>query len=144
VSNEQAHLEFKVRNVTEAEEKIEVRWWLFARGIGSTSSALRVAEGGSKEMKVSPRQVADFKSGGHTFHRQEARSQAFFPHQKLSLRDRQEFGKQTEGVKFAGYGVQIISGGQVLDSKFTSDDLAAHVGASRNAPGKKTGGGGKK
>jgi hypothetical protein len=144
VSNEQAHLEFKVRNVTESEEKMEVRWWLFARGIGSTSGALRVAEGGSKEMTVAPRQVADFKSGSHTFHREEAQSQAFRPGQKLSLKERQEFGKHTEGVKFAGYGVQLISGGQVLDSKFTSDDLAAHVGASRNTPGKKSGGGGKK
>ncbi len=140
VSNEQTHLELKVRNLTESDEKVEVRWWLFERGIGSTASGLRVAEGGSKEIKVSARQAADFKSGGHNFHREEAKSQAFHPRQNLSLKERQEFGKHTGGVKYAGYGVQLISGGQVLDSKFSADDLAAHVGASRNTPGKKSAG----
>ncbi len=142
VTNEEIHLEVGVRNVTGVESKVELRWWLFHHGIGSTPNALKVADGGSKMMDVPSGQVGHFKSPKHTFHRKEAQSQPFRPGQKGV--DRVRLGKNTEGVKFAGYGVQIISGGQVLDSKFTSDDLAEHVGASRNTPGKKAGGGGKK
>jgi hypothetical protein len=144
VTDEQIHLEAKLKSVADADTKVEVRWWLFERGIGSTANALKVAQGGSKEINVGSRQVADFKSASHGFHRQEAQSQAFLPGARIGIQAREKLGKNTEGFKFAGYGVQLISGGQVLDSKFSSDDLAAHVGASRNTPGKKAGGGGKK
>ena len=65
------------------------------------------------------------------------------PGARIGLLARERFGKNTQGFKFAGYGVQLISGGQVLDSKFSADDLAAYVGASRNTPGKKMGDGNK-
>lgn len=144
VTDEQIHLEAKLKSVADADTKVEVRWWLFERGIGSTANALKVAQGGSKEINVGSRQVADFKSASHGFHHQEAQSQAFLPGVPIGILARERLGKNTKGFKFAGYGVQLISGGQVLDSKFSSDDLASHVGASRNTPGKKAGGGGKK
>lgn len=143
VTDEQIHLEARLKSVADADAKVEVRWWLFERGIGSTANALKVAQGGSQEINVGSRQVVDFKSASHGFHRQEAQSQAFLPGARIGLLARERFGKNTQGFKFSGYGVQLISGGQVLDSKFSADDLAAHVGASRNTPGKKMGDGNK-
>ena len=141
VVNEEIHLEVSVKKATEFDSKVELRWWLFQRGIGSTSHELKVADGGSEQIDVTSQGVASFKSKVHNFHRKEPQSQAFVAG---SLRDSQMFGKNTVGMKFAGYGVQIIGGGQVLDSKFSSDDLAAHVGASAKTPGRAAQGGGKK
>ena len=142
VVNEEIHLEVSVKKAAEFSSKVELRWWLFQRGIGSTPNELKVADGGSQQIDVTSQQVAGFKSRAHNFHRQEAQSQPYWPSVKGG--NRVVLGKNTLGVKFAGYGVQIIGGGQVLDSQFSSDDLAAHVGASAKTPGRVAQGGGKK
>lgn len=144
VVDERIRLGVRVRNVTSEETKIEVRWWMFEGGIGQEAHVLKVAAGGSKELKVPSLKVSEMSTEVHNFHRSEAQSQAYLPGAKLSLGEVAKFGKNSGGSKYAGYGVQLISGGQVVDSQFSADSLAARVGASRNTPGRKFSGGGKK
>jgi hypothetical protein len=74
VVNEEIHLEVSVKKATEFSSKVELRWWLFQRGIGSTSNELKVADGGSQQIDVTSAEAAGFKSRVHNFHRQEAQS----------------------------------------------------------------------
>ncbi|MEY5013725.1 MAG: hypothetical protein RIS92_83 [Verrucomicrobiota bacterium] len=112
-------------------------------GLGE-AHVLKVAAGGSKELKIPSLKVSEMSTEAHNFHRSEAQSQAYLPGAELSLGAVAKFGKNSGGSKYAGYGLQLISGGQVVDSEFSADSLAARVGASRNTPGKKFSGGGKK
>ena len=130
ITHENVHLEVKLKSYVDLDTKVEVRWWLFERGVGASEKSLRVVGGGGSNVDVRARKTASFRSGGHDFNRSEAQSQAFLPGARLTLGEIERYGKYSEGVKFAGYGVQLLKGGQVLDSKFSADNLAAHVGAS--------------
>lgn len=134
--NMSKQLSVKVRNISAESQKASVRYWLFGR---DSKNALEIVGGGEVEVTVPAKGSEKVEMDPVDFEFKEPKSiqpmrQAARPGQRAA----QPMAKpEKSGVKYAGFGVQVLKGTEVMASQFSEETYMAKVGAGRAKAGEK-------
>lgn len=134
--NMSKQLSLKVRNISGEQQKANVRYWLFGR---DAKNALEVVGGGEVEVSVPAKGSERVELDPVDFEFKEPKSiQPMRMAARPGQRAPQAAAKpEKSGTKYAGFGVQVLKGSEVMASQFSEETYMAKVGAGRAKAGEK-------
>ena len=134
--NMSKQLSVKVRNISAESQKASVRYWLFGR---DSKNALEIVGGGEVEVTVPAKGSEKVEMDPVDFEFKEPKSiQPMRMAGRPGQRAAQPMAKpEKSGVKYAGFGVQVLKGTEVMASQFSEETYMAKVGAGRAKAGEK-------
>jgi hypothetical protein len=134
--NMSKQLSLKVRNISGEQQKATVRYWLFGR---DPKNALEVVGGGEVEVSVPAKGSERVELDPVDFEFKEPKS---IQPMRMAGRPGQKATQPTQkpeksGTKYAGFGVQVLKGSEVMANQFSEETYMAKVGAGRAKAGEK-------
>jgi hypothetical protein len=134
--NMSKQLALKVRNTSGEQQKATVRYWLFGR---DAKNVLEVVGGGEVEVSVPAKGSERVEMDPVDFEFKEPKS---IQPMRMAGRPAQRTAQPTQkaekkGTKYAGFGVQVLRGSEVMASQFSEETYMAKVGAGRTKAGEK-------
>lgn len=134
--NMSKQLSLKVRNISGEQQTASVRYWLFGR---DPKNALEIVGGGEVEVTVPAKGSEKVEIEPVDFEFKEPKSiQPMRGAVRPGQRQAQPMAKaEKSGVKYAGFGVQVLKGSEVMASQFSEETYMAKVGAGRTKAGEK-------
>ena len=134
--NMSKQLSLKLRNISSEQHTATVRYWLFGR---DPKNVLEVVGGGEVEVSVPAKGSERVELDPVDFEFKEPKSiQPMRMVGRPGQRATQPMAKpEKSGVKYAGFGVQVLKGSEVMANQFTEETYMAKVGAGRSKAGEK-------
>lgn len=134
--NMSKQLSLKVRNISGEQQNASVRYWLFGR---DAKNVLEIVGGGEVEVSVPAKGSEKVELDSVDFEYKEPKS---IQPMRMAGRPGQRTAQPTakpekSGTKYAGFGVQVLKGSEVMASQFTEETYMAKVGAGRAKAGEK-------
>jgi hypothetical protein len=130
-------LSVRVRNISAEPQKASVRYWLFGR---DSKNALEVIGGGEVEAMIPAKSTERVEIEPVTFEFKEPRSiqpTRVKGGNVLPLKQIRQAKPVSSGVKYAGFGVQVLKGSEVMANQFSEETYMSKVGAGRAKAGEK-------